>query len=231
MNPITIAAGLVAGCMRRILPELPPRAAQHASKDWLRRTVTPLSADYDKSRRSTMKTTTLIVLVLLAAVSLTLSSAARAQGPQQADKVELVGQIGGGAYAVAVRGDYAYMGVGPRLAILNVANPAQPAVIGQTGVLPGIVYGVAVSRTTAYVATGRSGLRIINLSDPAQPTETGFNDTPGYAFGVAVSASHQRLRPSAPHRDWLLRHRGCPRRGGERDHRLRRRLERRLTHH
>ncbi|MDI6756244.1 MAG: hypothetical protein QME78_17875 [Thermodesulfobacteriota bacterium] len=55
---------------------------------------------------------------------------------------------------------------------------------------PGYAYGVAVSGNYAYVADGGSGLRIINISDPATPTEAGFYDTPGYAMGVAVSGDY-----------------------------------------
>jgi hypothetical protein len=36
----------------------------------------------------------------------------------------------------------------------------------------------------------RDGLRIINVADPAHPTEAGFYDTPGWAWGVAVSGSY-----------------------------------------
>jgi len=104
--------------------------------------------------------------------------------------VELVGQIGGATKAVAVHGNYAYIGIGPRLVILDVSDPTHPAVIGQTGVLPAIVQGVKVSGNYAYVAEGYAGLRIINVSDPTHPTEVGFYDTPGYALGVAVSGNY-----------------------------------------
>ena len=35
-----------------------------------------------------------------------------------------------------------------------------------------------------------SGLRIINITNPAAPTLAGFYDTPGYAYGVAVSGNY-----------------------------------------
>jgi hypothetical protein len=41
-----------------------------------------------------------------------------ASAPQSL-KTELYGQIGGATYAVAIQGGYAYIGVGPRLVILN----------------------------------------------------------------------------------------------------------------
>jgi len=104
--------------------------------------------------------------------------------------VELVGQIGGATNAVAVQGHYAYLGVGPRLVVLDISNPANSTVVGQTEVMPGCVGGVAVAGNYAYVADGYDGLRIINVSDPAAPTETGFYETPGYANGVAVAGNY-----------------------------------------
>lgn len=64
---------------------------------------------------------------------------------QQAPTVGLRAQIGGISYAVTISGTLAYAGTGPRLAVLDVSNPAQPALRGQTGVLPGVVRGVAVA--------------------------------------------------------------------------------------
>jgi PKD repeat protein/subtilisin family serine protease len=62
---------------------------------------------------------------------------------------------------------------------------------------PAIPYDVAVSGTYAYVADNSSGLRVIDISDPANPTEVGFYDTPGYANGVAVSGSYAYVA------DWI----------------------------
>jgi len=36
---------------------------------------------------------------------------------------------------------------------------------------------------------GGGGLRVVDVSNPASPTEIGFYDTPGWARGVAVSGS------------------------------------------
>jgi hypothetical protein len=100
--------------------------------------------------------------------------------------VRLVGQIGGACYAVAVQGNYAYIGEGPNLTILNVSTPARPVVVGKIR-LPYIVQGIAVSGGMAYVADGDSGLQIVSVSNPASPQLRGSYDTPGYAQGVAVS--------------------------------------------
>ncbi|MDO9027212.1 MAG: hypothetical protein Q7U87_04955, partial [bacterium] len=55
---------------------------------------------------------------------------------------------------------------------------------------PGFAWAVAVSGNYAYVADGDSGLRIINISNPASPTETSCYDTPGCAYAVAVSGNY-----------------------------------------
>ena len=50
---------------------------------------------------------------------------------------------------------------------------------------------VAVAGSYAYVAwSTNGGLRIINISNPAAPTEVGFYNTPGPARGVAVVGSY-----------------------------------------
>jgi hypothetical protein len=107
-----------------------------------------------------------------------------------AENVELVGQIGGAANAVAVQGNYAYFGVGPALTILDVSNPASPITVGKTMPLPEIVQDVAVVGNYAYIAAYGAGLRIINVTNPAAPTEVGFYDTPGSARGVAVAGNY-----------------------------------------
>lgn len=107
-----------------------------------------------------------------------------------AHNVELVGQIGGESNALALQGDYVYIGLGPRLIVVEVSNPAQPSVVGRTTVLPYIVEGVAVSGSYAYVADGPAGVRIIDVSDPSTPTEVGSCDTPGRARDVVVAGSH-----------------------------------------
>jgi len=128
--------------------------------------------------------------LLLAGPEPALSEGEGVVAAQQAQNVELVGQIGGDTCAVDVQGSYAYIGAGSHLVILNTADPAHPTVIGQTGVLPGMVRGVVVSGAYAYVAAENAGLRIINVSDPANPSEASFYDTPGSAYDVAVSGSY-----------------------------------------
>ena len=128
------------------------------------------------------------VVIVTWLLSLSLGAAAGPLTPA-AQNVSLVGQIGGTSYAVAVAGHHAYIGVGPRLAILDIADPVHPTMVGQTAPLPDLVRGVAVAGSYAYVADGlNGGLRVINVMNPAAPVEVGA--VPGYADGVAVAGSH-----------------------------------------
>ncbi|MBN1483785.1 MAG: hypothetical protein JXA37_03610 [Chloroflexia bacterium] len=100
------------------------------------------------------------------------------------------GQVGGMIYASAVQGGYAYIGIGPRLVVWNVANPAQPAWAGQSAILPGVVRDVEVVGNYAYAAMGEAGVAILDISTPTAPTRLGDMVTYGEAVGVAISGNY-----------------------------------------
>ena len=90
-----------------------------------------------------------------------------------ANGLELVGHIGGWTRAVAVQGSYAYIGEGSQFTVLHISAPAAPRMVGKTLPLEDVVYGVAVVGNYAYVAAGRGGLYIVDVSDPTEPVEVG----------------------------------------------------------
>lgn len=90
----------------------------------------------------------------------------------------------GTAAAVAVQGEYAYVGEGFTLAVVEVRDPAHPVVVSQTAWLPGEVKDVAVTDTWACLADGTGGLRILDIADPAVPVAVGSYETNGYVFQV-----------------------------------------------
>jgi hypothetical protein len=51
-------------------------------------------------------------------------------------------------------------------------------------------HGVYVSGNYAYVADYSSGLRVIDITDPANPSVVGTCDTPGFANGVYISGNY-----------------------------------------
>jgi len=80
------------------------------------------------------------------------------------------------------------------LALFVVTASAQDSLnVRQVGFLSihwEAAFSVAVVDTLAFVATGVTGLRIVNIADPAHPVEIGYYDTPGEGFGVAVSGNY-----------------------------------------
>ncbi|MFQ5342986.1 MAG: LamG-like jellyroll fold domain-containing protein, partial [Anaerolineae bacterium] len=70
--------------------------------------------------------------------------------------------------------------------------PPPPPILAAAGSYdtPGYAQGVAVAGHYAYVADGYSGLRVIDISNPAGPREVGFYDTPSSAWGVAVAGHY-----------------------------------------
>ena len=106
----------------------------------------------------------------------------------QVQNVELVGQGGGCTYGVAVQGSYAYMGVGPRVVIIDVSDPVHPVLVGKSNPLHGVVSHVVIAGNYAYVAA--RWLHIIDVSDPAHPTQVGFYDTPGTVMDVDMVGNY-----------------------------------------
>ena len=82
----------------------------------------------------------------------------------------LVGQLGGSSMAVAVAGDLAVLGQGPRVVMLDVSNPKNPALLGESEVLKGLVKGIEIIGKYAYATTMYGGLNILDISDPSHPT-------------------------------------------------------------
>jgi hypothetical protein len=115
------------------------------------------------------------------------------------DCPELVGQLpGGNGTAVAVSGDYAYLGFGgpPRLVVADVSVPSAPQLVGEI-TLSSRAYTrrVAVSGAYAYVLVGIPafhgmfcGLYVIDVSTPSAPAYAGFFGVGGW--GVAVEGEY-----------------------------------------
>ncbi len=106
-----------------------------------------------------------------------------------AENVQFVSSLGGNSFAVAVQSNFAYLGEGRRLTILNVSNPASPVVVGKTPRLPSRVDDIAVAGSYAYVVDGDGWLRIIDVTNAGAPAEAGSYATPKPATSVEVVGS------------------------------------------
>jgi len=93
----------------------------------------------------------------------------------------------GSAVDIAVSGTYAYVAdEWDGLAVVNIADPSHPALVGQLDT--GDMYSVAVAGTKAYLIDRDRGLIVVDVSDPSNPLEVG--SLPLYGRGVAVTGSY-----------------------------------------
>ena len=121
-----------------------------------------------------------------------------------ANNVDFVSQIGGDSRAVAFYGQYAYVGVGPQVVILDVTNPANPTLVQQsaplsvTGDPDAIVEDITIPDASGkiFVAAGEAGMFVLDVTNPGSPTKPTFvsnyntADPTDYATAVDVSGAY-----------------------------------------
>ncbi len=89
---------------------------------------------------------------------------------------------------------FLYLVAGATLSIVDFTDPLSPTLASSLA-LPAAAEDVAAAAVPTpagswsvyvYVPVGEAGLRIVDVSDPTLPRETGFYDTPGHAWRVAA---------------------------------------------
>jgi hypothetical protein len=112
--------------------------------------------------------------------------------------LELAFNVGGHLSALAVDGRRAFLGIGLRVAVLDLSLPASPRLLGETPpfgerVTDLAVAGDLVVATTGHGEYGESGpgaLRLVDVSDAARPLALGVVPTAAAALGVALAEDH-----------------------------------------
>lgn len=99
-----------------------------------------------------------------------------------------LGVIAGAADYVEVAGARAFVAGGKTVTIVDVADPGAPKPLGSY-TFPELIWGMAVSGTTLYVAADTYGLGILDVSQPDAPVLLGAIRTPGQAKNVALAGS------------------------------------------
>lgn len=94
--------------------------------------------------------------------------------------------LGGLPTALDVEGSTVYISFGPRLLALDMSDPSNPQLLGQSDLLPGQVWGIDIVDGRAYLAAAQAGLVVLDVGDPAIPTI--LNDGPNYAGANQPSA-------------------------------------------
>ncbi len=98
----------------------------------------------------------------------------------------------GSAYDVIIRGNLAITTGDSSwgMKILNVTNPATASLLGYYNTLA-IVEGVAAIKDYAYLAMGNSGMRIVNISEPSNPSFImNYDLGSGTAYDVSIFGTY-----------------------------------------
>ncbi len=98
-----------------------------------------------------------------------------------------VSQLGGQTRVIELCGEHVYLGVGPRLVVVDVADPGSPKVVWRSGPLPGIINDLLVRGDRAFATVEGAGFRVFDLTDPARPVEVGQLSKRQRSYGFAVS--------------------------------------------
>ena len=106
--------------------------------------------------------------------------------PDLPGRLEVLGLAGGEMGTVAVQGRRACLSVGPRLLLLDLAQPAQPRLVGQ--VVTGLARIVSLAMAGDYAcAVDLAGqLHVVALVGPDALREVGHYNTLGYGQGLAL---------------------------------------------
>lgn len=97
--------------------------------------------------------------------------------------LELRAHVSGSALAVAVQGDYAYLGFSYELVVLDIADRSNPQWVTS---LPIPTNDIALVGDYAYVV-GREGFTVVDISDPTQPQVRGHLTSKETAPSVVVA--------------------------------------------
>lgn len=127
----------------------------------------------------------------------TTTNRARIAASNPTPSLNVVGQLGGTISNVVVQGNNAYVGLGTQLAILDVSNPAQPVLVGESSPLPGAIQQVAVAGPYAYatfIDGASGGFAVFGVLNPTSPTRVGWiypwEPQPDLPAGLAVAGRY-----------------------------------------
>jgi hypothetical protein len=124
--------------------------------------------------------------------------------------LEQIGQTGGAVTSVELSGQYAYVGVGPRVVVLDISDPRTPTPVGQGPVFPNLVQDlemvqghlvVGIDRPATpsgnipiahvnfvgeHIGVNGTGVMVLDLADPTRPRVVADVELPGEARRVIV---------------------------------------------
>jgi len=136
-----------------------------------------------------------LLLILLSILFFPIKEAIgqRGRGNSLSNELSLIGQVGGPTTCLALSGSHAYLGVGLKIIVLDISNPAAPKEVGATEALPDFVTEVKTDGNKAFVTAGGAGLYLFDISNPASPQKLSSYDSIGFSENVLISGNRAYL--------------------------------------
>lgn len=132
----------------------------------------------------------LLMLIMAASAPFPVATAAPLAPQQAGGLVELSGQLGGIVSTIVSDGRHAFVGVGPRVAVLDLAVPGAPQLAGWSDILPAPVIDLAIADDRLIAAAGTAGLLILDIA--AVPNSPRLVDRLELGGVYQVTASRDR---------------------------------------
>ncbi|MBI9018582.1 MAG: hypothetical protein JEZ07_15120 [Phycisphaerae bacterium] len=114
----------------------------------------------------------------------------------------LLGQMrptGGMVSAIEINGEYAFLASATGLTVVNIQNPALPAPVSQANFDTGEnAYDLVIDGTNLSLANAAEGLRIIDITNPLSPIETGNYQLLAAANAVNTTGSLSEIVAAGP---------------------------------
>src|SRR5262245_3518419 len=127
---------------------------------------------------------------LVALLALVLSSLLAQASPVRADgplTLQTTVPLGYRAHDLILEGDLVYVATEKGLTILNIADPLHPQVVSSTPSTRGNrCQGLAKKGSYVYLAAGKAGIQVIDVSDPSEPRTVANAWKGGNIYDVAV---------------------------------------------
>jgi hypothetical protein len=115
--------------------------------------------------------------------------------PLSSSPFESINQLGGSMRGIVLHGDTAFVGMGPRLAAVDLTDPASPQLMGLSPSFPGMVNALVPHPDAPYTLFAAAGKRLVTLdvSDPAHIVPLHALELPGSILSLALDADNDIL--------------------------------------
>jgi hypothetical protein len=115
--------------------------------------------------------------------------------PLSPSPFESINQLGGSMRGIVMQGDTAFVGMGPRLAAIDLTDPASPQLMGLSPAFPGMVNALIPLPDAPNMLVAAAGKRlvVVDVSDPANIVALHALELPGSILSLALDADNDIL--------------------------------------